>query len=370
MCSLEMVACCAAKSCGCGDDRADMWVGACEQERDPQVGMEWIKKAAAQGVPEAQFKVGQHLLELAQGGHSAELEGMVDATKSAMPAPKHEDALSWIRRAACSGHGEAAWLLSTRLAAVASGLKRQNTSNRKGSKDGVYEVHREACAWMRRAAELGVVAAQAELGRALRDGRPGLVLCPQTLPTSDAPLPGATATGACLSSNASLVESISWSRRAAQRGDVTAMLDLAHSLGGGWGEAREWLERAAEIGSNSAKYQLGLMYVHDPRGNDESKAAKGLPNPELVARGLDLLRQSGQDGFVLATHHLGMCFVRAWHATLICTKSICTKESTKGLGGIHPVPVSRNPNSVRAWHVENLNVNLRASTRMQLFQRV
>ena len=64
MCSLEMVACCAAKSCGCGDDRADMRVGACVQGRDPQVGMDWIKKAAAEVVPEAQFKVGQHLLEI------------------------------------------------------------------------------------------------------------------------------------------------------------------------------------------------------------------------------------------------------------------------------------------------------------------
>ena len=31
-------------------------------------------------------------------------------------------------------------------------------------------------------------------------------------------------------------------------------------------------------------------------------------------------------------------------------KSICTKKSTKGLGGMHPVPDSRNPNSVRAWY--------------------
>ena len=45
----------------------------------------------------------------------------------------------------------------------------------------MHALQREACAWMYRAAELGVVEAQAELGRALTQGRPGLLL--------DKPLP-------------------------------------------------------------------------------------------------------------------------------------------------------------------------------------
>jgi len=67
-------------------------------------------------------------------------------------------------------------------------------------------------------------------------------------------------------------------------------------------EAIEWLEKAVEAGSDVAKYELGVMCMHG--GCDEKML---LPSPRLVERGLALLRQAGESGFVRATHELGRC---------------------------------------------------------------
>jgi len=127
--------------------------GAVVQERDPQVGMEWVRKAAQAGVPEAQFRLGCHLLELAGGSET----GLVPL---ALDDP---EALGWIRRAADADHADAAWLLARRLASAATSV-----ATKRGGKGGqrawAYSAQREACAWLSRAAHLGVAAAEAEYG--------------------------------------------------------------------------------------------------------------------------------------------------------------------------------------------------------------
>jgi TPR repeat protein len=263
--------------------------GAVVQERDPALGVQWVRKAAEGGVPDAQFKLACHLFD--PGANDETVRGGASAADN-------EQALGWVRRAADAGHAEAAWLLARRLAITAISLgKPGRGGGQKRQLSSVYSVQREASWWLYRAAQLGVVEAQAELGRALRDGRPGLLAC-QDLGV-DASLDAGN-----------LTHAVFWLRRAAEQGDVSAMLDVAHALctenegltpsADTRLEALQWMKKAAEAGNNMAKYELGVMYVH---GREEGQ----LTGPEEVTRGFALLREAGEAGLLRATHELGRC---------------------------------------------------------------
>ena len=251
--------------------------GAVVQERDPEVGMTWVRKAAERGVPEAQFRVGCHLLGVDAGGGA-------DVSQIAQ---NNQEALGWIRRAADAEHAEAAWLLSRRLSTVATSVATKKA--REDQRTWAFSAQREASLWLSRAAHLGVVAAQSEYGRALREGRPGLLVQNTADPLN-------------------VTHALLWTRRAAESGDLAAQLELGRLLASGAEgvkrdvvEAVEWLEKAAEAGSNEAKYELGVAFVHGLLSDDI------LPDPNLVGRGLQLLRKAGEAGLGRATHELGRC---------------------------------------------------------------
>jgi TPR repeat protein len=261
--------------------------GAVVQERDPTLGMQWVRKAAERGVPDAQFKLACHLLDPRAN----------DESVRGGPNPvDNELALGWVRQAADAGHGEAAWLLARRLAISATSLGKPGKGGGGRHWASVYAVPRDACGGLYRAAQLDVVAAQAELGRALRDGRPGLLAC------QDLGIDASSGAG-------NLTSAVIWLRRAAEQGDVSAMLDVARALCVGsegltpsaetQEEAQEWMERAAEAGNDIAKYELGVMYVHGRDGK--------LPTPSMVTRGFALLQEAGEAGLLRATHELGRC---------------------------------------------------------------
>ena len=105
-----------------------------------------------------------------------------------------------------------------------------------------------------------------------------------------------------------MTHALVWTRRAAEKGELSAQLDLARILAAGaQGVARDmrgaedWFEKAAEAGSLEAKYELGVAYVHGSLSTDM------LPDPRMIARGLALLREAGEAGLVRATHELGRC---------------------------------------------------------------
>ena len=104
---------------------------------------------------------------------------------------------------------------------------------------------------------------------------------------------------------ANLEEGVKWIRKAAERGDATAQIDLSRCYAMGKGvpkdgaKAIKWLRKAAEQGDDYAMYALGASYYY---GSDD------LPKDKVKA--VKWFRKAAENGSyrsVNAMHALSMC---------------------------------------------------------------
>ena len=201
----------------------------------------WIQKAAEQGVPGAQYIMG-NILEAGTGVKENRVEAATWFQKAAkqgyMHAQSHfgyllltgevipqnrDEAVSWLRKAAAQGDAEAQCMLGVELM--------------KSVADHRNEF--EAVMWFRKAAEQEHRAAQFNLGLSLMTGN-GVMKC--------------------------LAESVKWYRMAAEKGYLSAQVNLGVALMTGKGvdkseaEAIKWYHKAAVQGSVHAQSKLGEIY--------------------------------------------------------------------------------------------------------------
>jgi TPR repeat protein len=166
---------------------------------------EWFRKAADQGVTEAQFNLGQMYRE----GQGVPLD--------------YKEAEAWFRKAADQGVVEAQFNLGQ--------IYREG--------QGVQVDYKQAAAWFHRAADQGLAEAQFNLGRIYREG-PGIPL--------------------------DYKEAATWYRKAADQGDPKAQFSLGLRYDNGQGvpqdyaQAVTWYRKAADQGHAAAQYNLGLRY--------------------------------------------------------------------------------------------------------------
>ncbi len=203
-----------------GDKYAHAWLGDHYLTRHPEDALEWYRKAAEQGLAEAQDTLGfMH----------AEGRGV---TKD------EAEAVKWYRKAADQGLAIAQWNLGT--------MYEQGR--------GVAKNDTEAVKWYRKAADQGLAVGQAALGLMLLQGH------------------GVTKSD---------VEAVEWFRKAAEQGFAAAENYLGSMYAEGIGvtkdqpKALEWYLRAAEQGNAEAQTNLGRMYAQG-RGvtKDEAQAVE------------------------------------------------------------------------------------------------
>lgn len=170
--------------------------------QDYTQGVQWYRKAAEQGLPEAQQKLGD---------------------EASASNGDWEQATYWYRKAAEQGNAEAQSSLGF---ACRYGLD-------------VPQDDAEAIHWWRKAAEQNYGGAQYWLGVAYQDGK--------GVPQDDA-------------------EAVQWFRKAAEQGHLTAHYSLGVACFVGRGvpqdeaQAIQWFRKAAEEGQADAQYRLGYAY--------------------------------------------------------------------------------------------------------------
>lgn len=194
-----------------GDREAQLLVGKMLLEgqgiaENKAEGVRWIRKAAEQGLPEAQFAMGEQYY---LGDH-------YDSTKDA--GKDNSIAMEWFRKAADQDHTGAQYILGTMYC---------NGYGKKDTAEGVK--------WIRKAAELGLADAQYALGRLYA--------------------------GAGNDS-----EAVKWCRKAADQGmpDAQSQMGLAYYHGHGipvdYPQAIAWFQKAAENNDTRAFANLSRMY--------------------------------------------------------------------------------------------------------------
>lgn len=199
--------------------------------RDPAEAAPWVETAARHGVPEAQLRLGQMLLD-------------------GVGAPKDETAaLVWFKRGAEKGAPEAMNMV---------GRCYENGW-------GVEPDLAAAARWYRRAAEAGCDWGQYNLGHMVFDGR-GVA---RNRP-----------------------EAFLWYRRAAEQGHARAMNLVGRCYDEGWGvrrdpaQARTWYRRSAEAGYFRGQYNHASCLAAQGR-TDEAltwlDAARKAATPDSLA---------------------------------------------------------------------------------------
>ncbi len=138
---------------------------------------------------------------------------------------------------------------------------------------GVPQDYNEAVGWYTRAADLGNIKAMLKMAVIQREGLPGI--------------------------NPDLASSTAWLQRAAEAGSVPAMLELGRAYRSGIGvapnaqEAAKWFEGAAAGGSLNAEFNLGELYRDGLGGQPDyvravehfERGANGKDAPSMLALG-------------------------------------------------------------------------------------
>lgn len=137
----------------------------------------------------------------------------------------------------------------------------------------------EAAAWIRSAADCGMIAAQLRLGRMLLDGK-----------------------GVALDRAAAL----SWFRRAADRGDAEAMNMVGRCLENGWGSEADAAQAAAHYGASAERgYDWGEYNLANLLFD-----GRGVPCDRPLA--LHWYKRAALQGHGRAMNLLGRCFEEGW----------------------------------------------------------
>jgi len=193
--------------------------GAPGLEPDPTRGAYWYRKAAAQGIPQAEFELGW-------------------AFENGLGVPRDPiTAARWYSRAIAAGDINA---INNLGYLYANGI-------------GVPRDEERALQLYRQAADLGVSAAMANLGWMLENG---------------------------IGTTQNVPEAIRWYDRAAQLGEAQAMLNLGWLYLTGYdvpadaGAALDWFKRAYAAGRTEALSYIGEVYETDPTLRDPVQAAR------------------------------------------------------------------------------------------------
>src|SRR3984893_16539449 len=249
---------------------------------DQAKGVEWYKKAAAQGVAEAQYNLG-HCYTHGEGIAKDESEGTRLyrlAAEQGYIAAEHNLGLSyifgrgitqdqregarWVMKAAESGTGRAQ---ATVAAIYMLGL-------------GVEKSDREGCVWMEKAANNGFLPAQRSLARAYQSGKEGV----------------AQDFAACFK----------WATLAADQGDTEAMARLAYlyyeskGVPQDYASSLAWYRKAADKGQAFSQYTVGEM-LYRGLGALQNKQESAVWIARAARSGCDparlflAARKSGQD---------------------------------------------------------------------------
>lgn len=277
----------------------------------------WLRKAAEQGLPEAQcclglfFELGEGVAKdpmesvawyrkAAEAGNANAQWSLVVAYTGEGVAKNYTESVVWLRKLAEGGDAGAQFSLAL---AYATGR-------------GVTKNNADYLLWLRRAAENGKADAQCHLGYVLRSGGYGLAV--------------------------DQAEAIVWLRKAADQGDASAQCNLGQCYAHGWGvtqndpEAFRWFRKAAEGGAGAGNawaqedvakaYANGtgvatdeaeaLKWYHKSAGNGWQSAqfhlgeryAKGIGVTKDDAEAVNWFRKAAERGHAAAQHRLAECY--------------------------------------------------------------
>ena len=247
---------------------------------DPTLGMEWLRKSAAQHDPQAQNLIGWLYF------------------RGKVLANDKTEAVKWFRKAAEQGDAYAQSNLGFCF--------------HKG--EGVAKDPSEAVKWLRLAAKQGEVKAQRRLGLILEAGEDVPQDCAeaarwffnlalqaeirdQYVPTIDRP------EGVGFSEANKAQPASSW-RKAAEAGDARAQYELGGCYENGQGagidrtESVNWYRKSAQGGYAPAQFLMGYFYQEDFRLEHD---------PDEVIR---WYRQAADQGYAKAQYNLGCYYAR------------------------------------------------------------
>ena len=239
--------------------------------------IEALKRAAAQGHAESQYKLG-YCYEIGEGVEES-----------------CEEAVKWYRKAAEQGYDTA----------------QNDLGYCYYNGQGVEQSYTEAVKWYRKAAEQGNAEAQNNLGVCYENGR-GVVL---SYTEAVKWYRKAAEQGNALAQNnlglcydngqgveQSYTEAVKWYRKAAEQGNALAQNNLGYCYDNGRGvaqsdeEAVKWYRKAAEQGYAMAQYNLGVCYAN----------GRGVAQSDEEA--VKWYRKAAEQGDALAQNNLGYCY--------------------------------------------------------------
>ncbi len=293
--------------------------------QDPAETAKWFKKAAEQGLAEAQCKLAncyargygmaEDKTEAREWWRKAAEQGLAEAQYSLGHSycygkgecSNWNEMIKWLRKAAEQGHVEAQRYLAWAYA----------SSNNK-AKDET-----KAAEWWRKAAEQGNAEAQYQLGRCY-----AYAWGVERNETEAAKWYRLAVKNGSQSAQTELRELNRYidSRKAAETGDAKALYDLGrcYDCGSGiefdYGEALKLYRKAAELGYAEAQYELGKYYNgHSDLTEDKTEAlkwwhkaaAQGHENAKKEIEKIDTYAQSlksAEQGDAKAQFKLALCY--------------------------------------------------------------
>jgi len=234
------------KKAEAGDGVAQYKLGAsCVAHKDKAAALGWFKKAAEQGLPQAQYELARIYNTTGNEGAVAHEWMRKSAEQGYAPAQCgwgghlglfSSEGHEWMRKSAEQGYAMAQWMLGS----IYEGGW------------GLPEDKEAAVKWYRKAADQGCAEAQNDLGNMYAKG--------EGVSVDDA-------------------EAIKWYRKAADQGYAEAEMNLGRFYDQGYGvpedtnAARRWLYKAAIQGNERGALGLALLYMHGRGGaTDEVEA--------------------------------------------------------------------------------------------------